>query len=240
MIVKIKIPSKQKLNININDIVNFDKQLFKLTHKKNIVIPIAKQLNIKPIKIYDYLKKLIDEKVSEGEILAEKKSFLSHKKIRSEYTGKIIEIHHDTGDITLETETEDSSGFKNISGKIINISKDLLEIELKDCYSIEINSTNISQLSGNKLSIITRLDQIKSDTVANKAVFIKKINPYLEAKLLALKTKLIITTKKPNSGVKYIVVSKIKDLEKIETDKRNLILVDPEANKLYLYNDYNK
>ncbi len=240
MTIKLKIPNNQKINININDIINFDKELFKVSQKKRIVIPIAKQLKIKTNKIYDYLKKLIDDKVEEGEILAEKKSLFSHKKIRSEYSGKIVEIHHDTGEIAIETEEKNSTGFKSISGKIINITKDEIKIDLKDCYEVEINSTNILEPAGSRFSLILNNNQITINTVEDKAVFVKSLNPYLEAKLTALGAKIIITTKKPKTSVKYVVISKIKDIEKIKTQTRDFILIIPKENKLYFYNEYKK
>ena len=107
MTIELKIPFSVHLLVKEDQLVDFKTPFFEFKTKKDINISVAKKLSIKPDKIFRYLKKLVGETIEKGEIIAEKKTFLSSKKIVSSHSGLIKEINHDLGEITLEINEKD-------------------------------------------------------------------------------------------------------------------------------------
>ncbi len=236
MQVKLRLPENSRILVRTGDKVKFSDKIFTTAAEKHISIPVAKNLKIKPEKIYDYLKKLIDEQLEPGEVLAEKKGFFGSKRILSEHKAKIVEINHITGDVILSVQEEGKRSFSGLQGQIMDKSKDTFTIKLKDALKIPFKKTSLKQLTGAKISVIKTEKDIKRKNIQDKAVVIEKINPYLEEKIKALEAVLILTTTTPSTDIDYVVVSDIKSFNQLKTEKKEFILITPAEKVLYVYN----
>lgn len=100
-------------------------------------IHLAKLLSVANDKIYKYLKKKAGEKVTSGEVIAEKKGFLSSSVVKSPISGKLLEMDLLKGTINLlkyskEGQVRLGAGREEIispvSGKVVTIGKTAIEI----------------------------------------------------------------------------------------------------------------
>ncbi|GEM_PF-6368484 len=236
MQVKLKLPENSRILVKIGDKVKFSDKIFTTAAERHINIPVAKNLKIKPEKIYDYLKKLIDDQLEPGEVLAEKKGIFGSKRILSEYKTKIVEINHITGEVILSTQEEGKKSFSGLQGQILEKSKNTLTVKLKDAVKIPFKKTSLNQLIGAEIFVIKTENDIKRKSIQNKAVVIEKTNPYLEEKIKALDARLILTTNTPVTDIEYVVVSDIKSFNQLKTEKKKFILITPAEKVLYVYN----
>ena len=238
MKVEIHLPKSAKISFHLPKRVRFDETIFKIAKKKKEVLNIAKELKIEPEKIYNYLKKLIGERVEKGEILAEKKTLFSKKTFQSPFSGRVVEINHFSGTLTLETqEAESFEEFKGLQGEIVEKKGNKLVVDLKDLIALKVKKTNLPNLLAGRLSKIEKEKNFEKTDVENQIVLIEKTSDYIENKLLALKTKAIITLYPPkNKNLKFAQLSKVSDFSLAFENKKNFALIDPIQNMLYIYN----
>ena len=238
MKVEIIFPKSAKLNFTPPKKISFGDVVFKAAKKKKIVLNISHELKIEPEKIYNYLKKLIGETVEKDEVLAEKKGFLSKKVVKSPFSGKVVEINHLTGTLTLETEETDFfEKFKELEGEVLEKKGNKLVVDLKEPTILKLKKTNLSSLSGGKLAKIKKDQEFTKEEVEDKVVLIEKTSEYLESKLAALKAKGIITLYPPKRpDLAFAQLAKVNDFNLAFQQKKKYVLIDPSQNMLYIYN----
>jgi len=75
------------------------------------IVHVSESLNISPQKISKILKKNLGDAISKGEVLAAKSGALgiTSKKIISEFSGTIVKIDEESGDVTIRGNTEGQS-----------------------------------------------------------------------------------------------------------------------------------
>ena len=213
MKVKITLPKKAELVLKPPQTVNFNQTILKISKEKIITINISQELGTTPEKIYNYLKKLIGEKVKKGEILAEKKGLILKKIIKSPHSGEIIEINHLKGTLSIKTDLTDKTfEFKEIKGKILEKQDDELVIDLKEPLKITLKKTNLAYLTGGEFQTIQKDAKITQEQIKDKIVFLEEKSYYLENKLTALKAKCLITLYPPkNKKTRFAQIMQIKD-----------------------------
>ncbi len=238
MKAKITLPKSAKIPFTLPKTIKFGETVYETSKKTTVRLNIAQELKIKPPDIYKYLKKLIGESVTQGEIIAEKKGLFFKKHLSSPVNGKVTEINHTTGTITIETQDlKDITSFNELKGKIIKKEKNTIIVELKDAISFTIKKTSFNTVAGGKLVSIEKTEEIDREKVEDKFVLIKKITPYLQNKLKALKTKAVITLYTPTeNNLDFILINKIDDFESLLKNKREFALIDPATKILYIYN----
>lgn len=137
MIIDIPIDPEKKLAIKVGEKVDFDTPLYKSNEKSEERIAVAELLSIHPKRIFHHLKKNVGDTVILGDILAEKKSFFSDKKITSHIEGVVTEIDHIEGIILIETQKEMLSERCWFAGYIEEISKKNIKIKISKNHVIE-------------------------------------------------------------------------------------------------------
>ncbi|MCX6732807.1 MAG: hypothetical protein NTV98_04685 [Candidatus Roizmanbacteria bacterium] len=137
MILDIPIDLEKKLAIKIGDKVDFDTPLYTTKEKSEERIEVAELLSIHPKKIFHHLKKNVGDTIITGDLLAEKKSFFSDKKVTSHIEGIITEIDHIEGIVLIETQKETHSEHCWFAGHVVDVSKKLVQIKIGKHTEIE-------------------------------------------------------------------------------------------------------
>ncbi|OGG06063.1 hypothetical protein A3D05_04140 [Candidatus Gottesmanbacteria bacterium RIFCSPHIGHO2_02_FULL_40_24] len=131
---KITLTPNAKVLVDVGDEINRETVLASEDEKdKDTRIDLSGILKVTPSGIFRYIKKRPQDAIKEGDILAEKRTFLTTLTVRSPVNGKVKEIDLKSGILSISKDTHKSS--KNISvpyeGKVKDISKTFIEIELK-------------------------------------------------------------------------------------------------------------
>jgi hypothetical protein len=137
MILEIPVDPEKKLAIKIGDKVDFDTPLYANKEKSEERIEVAELLAIHPKKIFHHLKKNVGDSVSTGDVLAEKKSFFSDKKVTSHIGGVITEVDHIEGIILIETQKETNSEYCWFAGHVVDVSKKLVQVKIGKHTTLE-------------------------------------------------------------------------------------------------------
>ena len=130
MILDIPIDPEKKLAIKMGDKVDFTTPLYKSKEKSEERIEVATILSIHPKKIFQHLKKNVGDSIVTGDLLAEKKSFFSDKKVNSHIEGTITEIDHIEGVVLIETQKETLSDYCWFAGHVVDVSKKQIQIKI--------------------------------------------------------------------------------------------------------------
>jgi len=130
MILEIPVDPEKKLAIKVGEKVDFNTPLYINREKSEERIEVAELLAIHPKKIFHHLKKNIGDSVIMGELLAERKSFFSNKKVTSHIAGTITEIDHIDGVILIETQKETHSEHCWFMGHVVEVSKKQVQIKI--------------------------------------------------------------------------------------------------------------
>jgi hypothetical protein len=191
MILDIPIDSEKKLAIKVGDQVDFSTPLYKSKEKAEERIEVAQLLSIHPKKIFHHLKKNVGDMVVSGDLLAEKKSFFSDKKVTSHIEGIITEVDHIEGVILIETQKETQSEFCWFAGYVIDISKK--QIQVKIGKHSEYVAKYVEKDFGGAVLLLSESGLVNSDHTVGIA---EKVTEYEVAKLEALGGHGLITTYK--------------------------------------------
>lgn len=130
MLIDVPVDPEKKLAIKVGEKVDFNTALYVNKEKKQERIELAELLSIHPKKIFHHLKKNVGDSVVTGDLLAEKKSFFSDKKIHSHIEGVITEVDHIDGVVLIETQKETNAEFCWFAGHVVEVSKKKIQIKL--------------------------------------------------------------------------------------------------------------
>lgn len=130
MTLDIPVDIEKKLAIKVGDIVGFTTPLYKTKDIAEERIAVADLLGIHPKKIFQHLKKNVGDTVMQGDIIAIKESFFSHKKIMSHLNGIITEIDHIEGVVLVETQKDGQKELCWFAGEVQEIEKKSIKIKI--------------------------------------------------------------------------------------------------------------
>lgn len=142
MKIKVKIPHNAKeVLVKPGQKVDFKTPLARTAKKKAHSIPIAQILGFDPHAIFHHLKPVIGGKINKGDIIAENKSLFTTKKYRSDVSGILREIKHDTGIISVEPETQDEVSINCFfTGEIADIFDGYLELTVQHVHETRLKN----------------------------------------------------------------------------------------------------
>ncbi|MCL4338196.1 hypothetical protein M1271_00735 [Patescibacteria group bacterium] len=131
--VQLPIDEKTRILVDTGDRIDPSIPVFEKRDEENLQsIPVAKIFKINPVFLPKFLKKGIGEKLSEGDIIAEKKGLFSSYQVKSPGGAMLKEIDLKTGDVVL-IRNKVAGGGKvclPVTGKVKAITKTCLEIEV--------------------------------------------------------------------------------------------------------------
>lgn len=110
--------------------------------KETLSFPLASILKTRPNDAPKYLVKKIGDNVQNGDLVAQKKSFLGifKKRFYSSVDGKIDSINVLTGDLIIKLAEEEYPFKSDVSGRVVGIEDDLVSVEFK---AIEIAAETV-------------------------------------------------------------------------------------------------
>lgn len=191
MILEIPIDPEKKVALKVGEKVDFNTLLYKSKEKSEERIAVADLLSIHPKKIFQHLKKNVGDMVIIGDVLAEKKTFFSDKKVASDIEGIITEIDHIEGIILIETQKEVASERCWFAGYVEEVGKKHIKIKIgKHC---EIEAKYVEKDFGGTLWFLSEQAEATLDYPVG---IVERATEYNVAKLEALGGRGLITSYK--------------------------------------------
>lgn len=238
MLITISIRDSRDVLIKPGQKVDFNTPLFQDETIKEIIIPIAKKLNVPSAKIFRYLQKFVGDKVEKGEILATKKTLLSTNRITSESSGVIQEIDHTQGTIIVKSSQKNnkthSSYFK---GEVTDVKKTTLTIKVTEGkeYPLKMVSNNF----GGRAFYLEKqsLSDLREDQVSRHVLISDSLSPYLQSKTEALDIKGYIVLRNPpqESTLPIAQIKNIDDFAEALKVHYEYCLIEKNSDKIYFY-----
>src|SRR4030067_2834753 len=132
-VFKIFLNNSGKILVDVGDEIEKGGAVSIIGEESNEVeINLSEILKVKTVDIFKFLKKRPTEKVSEGELLAEKKSLVTLLSVRSPISGKIKEVDLKKGTVTIIKEGKQTIKVTvPVKGRVKSIEKNLLELAIK-------------------------------------------------------------------------------------------------------------
>jgi hypothetical protein len=191
MNIDIPIDPEKKLAVKVGDKVDFNSPLYKSKEKAQERIEVAELLRIHPKKIFQHLKKNVGDTIVIGDLLAEKKSFFSDKKVTSHIEGMIVEVDHIEGVVLIETQKETRLEYCWFAGHVLEVSKKQIQVKIGK-HSV-IDAKYVEKDFGGMVWLITKETHINPEHPVGVA---DRATEYEVAKLEALGGHGLITTYK--------------------------------------------
>ena len=186
MILTVTLPDKGKPLVKVGQRVNFDTSLYEGVVKKEIRIIISEKLKVPSSKIFRYIKKVVGDMVTEGEVLAEKKSLFNITKYKSEWDGILKEINHTDGSVIVEVSGSDRLTEKAFfCGEVAKIEKNELSIKVEKVKEYDMKEAAASSFGG-KVFFYKHESNIDEEMVRGCVVVVDRLTSYAQMKLEAL------------------------------------------------------
>lgn len=235
--ISVHIPEKAAILVKEGDLVDTETPLAELAKTSDTLqIELSKILNISPKKITKYIKKNIGDNLIEGEIIAEKKSFLSSVVVRSPHPGKVEGFDLSVGTVTYRVESQEKRNiYPAMKGKIKTVSGNVIEIE---CIAKSYDT-----LGGSGSKVSGTLRYIKGESVGvlevlgemeKSIILIHEVTDAGIAKMDALGALGLICSKTNSlDGFPTVCVDKHIFHKMVEEEGKEVI-IDPSSKKIYI------
>ncbi len=236
MILSIPFSQKGKLLIKPGQKVDFNTSLLKENKRNEIKIQIARKLHIHPSKIFQSLKKVVGDQVVKGELIAEKKSFFSGKKYKSEYDGIIKEVDHVEGLLVLEIDSSEENERKSFfKGRVEEVNKDEIKLVVEKVKEFE--GVNASSFFGGEVFYLKNEYEICEDQVDGKIVVCESLSGINQIKIEALGAIGFVTQFKLHSTIDTpsVQIKEIDSWKEIFHRHLPYCFVDKRKNKVVFY-----
>ena len=197
--------------------------------ENKVEINLSNILKVKPLNIYKYLKRRPRDVISEGELLAEKKTLVSHLTVKSPISGKITEVDLKKGTVRI-VKNGGQSGKVTIpvAGKVKSIGQDKIEIEVK--------GIRIKGLTGSGENRLARLKVLADEKrsyfdigseVEKQLILIKKAGSEILAKLDTLEALGVISTELAENNDFSVLVVSDDSFSELERAENKLVWLRP-------------
>lgn len=195
-LLPILLPEGFSLKVSAGDKITAGQVIAEGTDKiHEEVIPIAHQLKLVPKKAIGMLKKSLGDSIAVGDILAVKKSLLGSQKVISEFSGTLVKINEETGDLIVRV-SSDATNIKTITAPVDGVveSCDEKQIVLKTEKQAIVAIDGIGGDSEGQIKYLTDSDESKLGLeVKDKILLTKTINRIYLFKMIGLEAAGIIT-----------------------------------------------
>lgn len=216
--INLSIPKNSQLLIEMGKNLDFQSPFYQIKKTVCEKIPLAKLLNINKEKIYQYIKKTVGQKVKKNEIIAQRKGFLSEKKIVSPIDGEIIEINHENGEMIIAYQSKDNKT-KNcfFKGVVKEIKNNIVSVQIKNGVKIPLDEVNLQ--AGGEI-FFYRSDslffQISEEDIKDKIVITEKLTSHVNLKCETLGCSgFLFIEKEEKPSIPYGRLNNIKYLKRI-------------------------
>ena len=240
MIIDLPIPNEASVLVKAGDKVDLETKILTIAKKSLIRINVAKKLNITPEKIFQSLKKFVDDEIKKGDKLAYKKILFSNKYVFSDYNGILKEINHQTGEVILEVDDQKNQikkdFFSPLTGEVVAIEKNIIKIKIKKGETIELKQ-KASEIFGAKIFILENTEQLTADSIEKKLIITEEISNLSQAKCEALGAFGFLTIKKlPNpTDLVNFQFKNLDDWNKIKKTNFAYCFIEKNSSKMIFY-----
>lgn len=239
MVIKLQVPEGTKIIVSKGQKVAQGEPFYSLHTEESHIIDVAKELGIKTSDIFSYVKAVVGDSISAGDIIAEKKKLLNKKTISSPISGTISKIDHDTGAIHISSISDEGSTISTFfTGEIVDISPDenLIHIEVGNTYSFDIQA---EKDSGGEIFILDNVDyfQISEDEIKDRILVTDTVQSHIEAKAEALGAGGLIYNKgDASSSMPSAKIPKKEEIDKLKKGKYTYVIFSTYEKKGFAYN----
>lgn len=237
MVLTIPLPASGKPLIKAGQRVDFDTPLYEQKVRKEIKVFISQKIDVSPKKIFQYIKKLVGESIEEGEILAEKKSFMGSRSYKSEFSGILKEINHTDGSVLVEVSLSESSVQKSFFKGEVTASGDGA-VHLKVERAKEYEAKEGSAVFGGKAYFMKNEHDILSEEEVEGCIIVcEEITSYAQMKMEALGASGFLTLHhlSEKSDAPQALFKQIKDFEEASKHKLPYCFVNDKTGKITFY-----
>ncbi|MFH1186956.1 MAG: hypothetical protein V1697_02145 [Candidatus Levyibacteriota bacterium] len=137
----ISLPDGFSIKTSVGSDVKTGDILAEKKSSKDVIVPLAEKFEISPKKVFDVLKKGLGDKISKGELLAEKKGIFGKKTAVSQFEGTILRLEEKTGRLHISSsEKGETEVLKSpIDGKITfcDNTKVVIETEKEAVFAVK-------------------------------------------------------------------------------------------------------
>ncbi len=236
MVIKLSIPSDTQLLVETGQKISLGEPLIEESTTEELSVTISSNLGIKPQDIFQYCSVLVGDSVAPGDILAQKKHLLSHKKVTCETIGVVKHIDHTTGTMTLTQASANKQHITSpVAGEIRDINPDegTISIEIGPADQFPAHS---SQDCGGKWVYLTQKDifSCDEDDIRDGCIFIHTSQTHVTSKMEALGARCIMAVDGPDPEIPCIRISE-EDAEKISQTSHTHVVYSVHDTKLYAY-----
>ncbi|MBI2028003.1 MAG: hypothetical protein HYT07_00195 [Candidatus Levybacteria bacterium] len=238
MFIKVSLPQNIEVLIKNGQAVDFGTPLYKKSVKKTAKIPLAKKLEIKPEKIFFFLKKVVGEEVHKGEVLAVKKSLFGQKKFYSEYDGVLKEINHEDGSLVISTESADTKSVMCFfKGGVKEVAEDHLKLDLKDAKEFALSESSGDFGGANYFFKEDDINKLEAEKIQSKILIVRKIESFNQVRLEVMGVVGFVTLESLSQtpSVNYARIKSTQDWGEII--KANLPYCLVSSNNIYFYQE---
>lgn len=238
MVLTIHVPEHAKILIKPGQKVDFNIPFYEILGVSDYEIPLSKKLEVKPDKIFHYLKKFVGEDVKKGEILAVKKTLFSTHKVLSENDGKIKEINHDIGLIIISVKNDEANKVKTyFKGEVTEIKNREIHLKVENAKTFSLKKLS-GEFGGEVFYLNSdKVPEIISANLEKKYVVTSLVTSYLESKVEALGIAGYITLHKLPEGTSlpYAQLKEIEDEKTIMKEKFPYCVTDTKSSTITFY-----
>jgi len=240
MIIDLPIPNEANVLVKAGDKVDLETKILTVAKKALIRINVAKKLNIAPEKIFQSLKKFVDDEIKKGDRLAYKKNLFFNQYILSDYNGILKEINHQTGEVILEVDDQKNQikkdFFSPLTGEVVAIEKNIIKIKIKKGETIELKQKAL-EIFGAKIFILENTEQLTADSIEKKLIITEEISNLSQAKCEALGASGFLTIKKlPNpTNLFNNQFKNLDDWHKIKKTNFSYCFIEKNSSKMIFY-----
>ncbi len=203
-----------------------------------VSVNIAAHLGIAPSEIFLSVKKVVGDKVDQGEVLAQKKTMLSVKKFISPQEGWVREINHEDGSMMIEVAASNAQAMECFfAGVVERFTSSQICIKVSTSKEFPLLSCDAS--FGGKVSFFSQQEvhELTEQEVARHVVFTPHVTPYEQSKIEALGAAGFVTESAlATDEVPPKAVLKLKtDMAKIKSTRLPYCIIDKKSGTLFLY-----
>jgi len=237
MNVPVKIPHDGKILIVEGQTVDFTTPLIKRKGSTSVEIPLAETMGFAPDKIFLKVKKSIGDTVTNGELLAEDKTFMSSKRYVSHVDGVLKEINHERGTVIITQDGGESSEILcYFQGEVASVNDGYIDLKVKGAYKAEILE-GVEFMGGQIFYAPPAPIPFSEEDIKGKSIFSKTVNPMDHSKIEALGAEALIMSEKstPQGTLTQIILHQGKDFDTVHNKQYPFFIVAPEENTLYFY-----
>lgn len=238
MQISLPIDENAELLVKTGQQVDFKTPFLKKRSESEIVINIATKLNIHPSKIFQYLNKLVGEKIEKEEVIALNKGLWKTQTVVSEYKGIIKEINHHEGTLIIKSlQGESNTTFSPIKGEIASFKKNEVVYKVGEGKEYLIKKIDVTVGSPVVYMNKQNFHDFSSLDLQDKILVIEHLSSYTQTKIEALGVKTFVTLVKPpeTTSLPFAQLKQIEDFKKIQELKYPYCFINSSCSTIIFY-----